>query len=164
KVHITRATLNQLGDKFEVEPGDGVSRESYLADHKVETFLIIPPKKPECKEVQKNGGTDLSSNNLEVHGADMQRSNSICCDPGSPATPSGPITRSGRPSSKMTKYVECWGADKPFANIADSTLAKNVELTVSILFLSKYAKIAICIFSVVLFILTGSSPHRLHVF
>jgi hypothetical protein len=45
------------------------------------------------------------------------------------ATPSGPPTRS-RPSSKMTKYVECWGADKPFANIAESTLAKNIELTV----------------------------------
>jgi len=44
RVHITRATLLQLGDRFEVEPGDGGSRESYLAQHKVETFLIIPPK------------------------------------------------------------------------------------------------------------------------
>ncbi|VEN55522.1 unnamed protein product [Callosobruchus maculatus] len=128
KVHITRATLNQLGDKFEVEPGDGISRETYLADHKVETFLIVPPKRPESKEVQ-NGGTGLPSNNLEVLGGDIQRSNSISCESGSPATPSGPITRTGRSSSKMTKYVECWGADKPFANIADSTLAKNVELT-----------------------------------
>ncbi|XP_029052909.2 adenylate cyclase type 2 isoform X6 [Osmia bicornis bicornis] len=34
-----------------------------------------------------------------------------------------------RPSSKMTKYVECWGADKPFANIAEATLAKNIGLT-----------------------------------
>lgn len=31
----------------------------------------------------------------------------------------------------MTKYVECWGADKPFANIAEATLAKNIGLTVS---------------------------------
>nr|CAD7269649.1 unnamed protein product [Timema shepardi] len=29
----------------------------------------------------------------------------------------------------MTKYVECWGADKPFANITESTLAKNIGLT-----------------------------------
>jgi adenylate cyclase 2 len=43
-VHITKATLDYLGDKFEVEPGGGASREAYLADHKVETFLIIPPK------------------------------------------------------------------------------------------------------------------------
>ncbi|CAH2091501.1 unnamed protein product [Euphydryas editha] len=43
------------------------------------------------------------------------------------ATPGVP-TRS-RPSSKMTKYVECWGADKPFANITDSTLAKNIGIS-----------------------------------
>lgn len=46
---------------------------------------------------------------------------------GAIATPGGPPTRS-RPSSKMTKYVECWGADKPFANITDSTMAKNIGL------------------------------------
>lgn len=46
------------------------------------------------------------------------------------ATPGGPPTRS-RPSSKMTKYVECWGADKPFANITDSKMAKNIGLAVS---------------------------------
>lgn len=45
------------------------------------------------------------------------------------ATPGGPPTRS-RPSSKMTKYVECWGADKPFANITDSKMAKNIGLAV----------------------------------
>ncbi|RYA66222.1 hypothetical protein DD592_27880 [Enterobacter cloacae complex sp. 2DZ2F20B] len=44
RVHITRATLHQLGDRFQVEPGDGIGRESYLADHKIETFLIVPPK------------------------------------------------------------------------------------------------------------------------
>jgi hypothetical protein len=37
-----------------------------------------------------------------------------------------------RSPSKMTKYVECWGADKPFANITESTLAKNIGLTVSV--------------------------------
>lgn len=44
RVHITKATLDYLGDKFDVEPGGGASREAHLADHKVETFLIIPPK------------------------------------------------------------------------------------------------------------------------
>ena len=44
RVHVTKATLLQLGDRFEVESGDGGSREGYLADHKVETYLIVPPK------------------------------------------------------------------------------------------------------------------------
>lgn len=44
RVHITKSTLLQLGDRFEVEPGDGMDRESYLADHKIESYLIIPPK------------------------------------------------------------------------------------------------------------------------
>lgn len=46
------------------------------------------------------------------------------------ATP-GPPTRN-RPSSKMQKYVECWGAEKPFANITDSKMAKNIGLAVRI--------------------------------
>ncbi|KAH9629311.1 hypothetical protein HF086_017686 [Spodoptera exigua] len=50
RVHITKATLLQLGGRFDVEPGDGASREGYLADHKVETYLIVPPKK-----VSENG-------------------------------------------------------------------------------------------------------------
>jgi adenylate cyclase 2 len=44
RVHITKARLDHLGDKFEVEPGGGATREAYLADHKIETYLIIPPK------------------------------------------------------------------------------------------------------------------------
>lgn len=122
RVHITRATLLQLGDRFEVEPGDGMSREGYLADHKIETFLIVPPKKGDESETQ-NGNVKQN-----LCGIISDRNNSIG-DMGM-ATPGGPPTRT-RPSSKMTKYVECWGADKPFANIAESTLAKNIELTSS---------------------------------
>lgn len=50
----------------------------------------------------------------------------IIRSPGGTAVP-GSVSRN-RPSSKMTKYVECWGADKPFANITDSTMAKNIGL------------------------------------
>ncbi|XP_037933392.1 adenylate cyclase type 2 isoform X2 [Teleopsis dalmanni] len=45
RVHITKKTLEFLGDKFEVEEGNGASRDTYLADHKIETYLIVPPKK-----------------------------------------------------------------------------------------------------------------------
>ncbi|KAI4479680.1 hypothetical protein M0804_010730 [Polistes exclamans] len=112
RVHITKATLLQLGDRFEVEPGDGGSRENYLAQHKVETFLIIPPKITIGHSImQKNN----EENGLENGGNSIRGP--------------GPIPTRSRPSSKMTKYVECWGADKPFANIAETTLAKNIGLT-----------------------------------
>lgn len=42
------------------------------------------------------------------------------------------ISRNRSPS-KMTKYIECWGADKPFANITESTMAKNIGLAVSVI-------------------------------
>lgn len=44
RVHITKTTLEYLGDKFDVEAGSGATREPYLADHKIETYLIVPPK------------------------------------------------------------------------------------------------------------------------
>ncbi|CAG5097767.1 Similar to Adcy2: Adenylate cyclase type 2 (Mus musculus) [Cotesia congregata] len=101
RVHVTKATLDQLENRFEVEPGSGESRDSYLADHKIETFLIIPLKKKTEESELENG---------KLSGVKSAPSRS-------------------RPGSKMTKYVECWGADKPFANIAESTLAKNIGLT-----------------------------------
>ncbi|XP_050502615.1 adenylate cyclase type 2-like isoform X2 [Diabrotica virgifera virgifera] len=116
RVHITRATLNQLGDKFQVENGEGASRENYLSDHKIETFLIVPPKKAETEA--QNGNLKPRLSNVS------ERSHSICDGNLGLSVP-----HRTRPSSKMTKYVECWGADKPFANIAESTLAKNIELT-----------------------------------
>ncbi|XP_062128322.1 LOW QUALITY PROTEIN: adenylate cyclase type 2 [Drosophila sulfurigaster albostrigata] len=44
RVHITKQTLDFLSDKFEVEQGEGGGRDAYLADHKIETYLIVPPK------------------------------------------------------------------------------------------------------------------------
>uniref|UniRef100_A0A182JXV6 adenylate cyclase n=1 Tax=Anopheles christyi TaxID=43041 RepID=A0A182JXV6_9DIPT len=290
RVHITKATLDYLGDMFEVEPGGGASRESYLADHKIETYLIVPPKKPSTdlgkpttanshtptsnlgtpspttmvqitepeeehlfpvleppktpktprtpktpddirrshasispvtipeeqeqllppspaniasgghellpppspnskqtvqinpptinEETVDNDGTAdvtsetdegelrkkscltlpvepittnghlperVGSRKLSVQGliafaerrkssssifGDMRKmsiSNIDCLRSPMVATPGGPLLRT-RPSSKMTKYVECWGADKPFANITDSKMAKNIGL------------------------------------
>ncbi|XP_044313699.1 adenylate cyclase type 2 isoform X2 [Drosophila rhopaloa] len=44
RVHITKQTMDFLGEKFEVEQGEGGNRDAYLADHKIETYLIVPPK------------------------------------------------------------------------------------------------------------------------
>ncbi|XP_060802536.1 adenylate cyclase type 2 isoform X2 [Amyelois transitella] len=207
RVHITKATMHQLGGRFEVEPGDGASREGYLADHKVETFLIIPPKKPTgfCEngrlsvttvdrkasivsslyqEVSPTRTRDnispapsqhsfvelepprvLRTESIRTTGDLSRRASvkvetkSVAFDSTTATSPGEglgngsvvkPKSRSGsiigaispimgtatpgvpsrsRPSSKMTKYVECWGADKPFANITDSTLAKNIGIS-----------------------------------
>ncbi|XP_065349214.1 adenylate cyclase type 2 [Cloeon dipterum] len=91
RVHITKATLLQLGSRFEVEPGNGGTRDALLDEHKVDTYLIIPPT--------HSGESDAT--------ADKGRGT----------------------HAKMTKYIECWGADKPFANITENMLAKNIGLT-----------------------------------
>ncbi|KAK6625225.1 hypothetical protein RUM43_005516 [Polyplax serrata] len=40
RVHISKSTLKCLNDTYEVEPGEGGSRDTYLKKHNVETFLI----------------------------------------------------------------------------------------------------------------------------
>ncbi|CAM1298160.1 ADCY7 (predicted) [Pycnogonum litorale] len=99
RVHITLATKDQLDGKFETELGEGEKRDPYIADHHVQTYIIIPPKRDFN---QFNGNTAM---NRRTNGSKY------------------------RSASKVSKYVECWGADKPFANITESTLAKNIELT-----------------------------------
>ncbi len=45
KVHISKVTMQHLGDTYEVEPGNGMSRDKYLKEQNVETFLITAPSK-----------------------------------------------------------------------------------------------------------------------
>ncbi|CAG7819624.1 unnamed protein product, partial [Allacma fusca] len=115
RVHITRETLCQLTGTYEVEPGDGHLRDSYLADRKVETFLIVPPGKD-----PRNGDRNLRSPSSasQASFSDTKNGGSVY----------GVQAGRARASSKMTKHFECWGADKPFANIAESTLAKTIGL------------------------------------
>ncbi|XP_032526667.2 adenylate cyclase type 6 isoform X1 [Danaus plexippus] len=42
RVHITKETLRYLGDDYKVEPGHGGQRNTYLKDHNIETYLIVP--------------------------------------------------------------------------------------------------------------------------
>ena len=41
RVHISRAVYDNLKGAFEVEPGNGRDRDSFLAEYKIETFLIV---------------------------------------------------------------------------------------------------------------------------
>ncbi|XP_050526248.1 adenylyl cyclase 78C-like isoform X3 [Daktulosphaira vitifoliae] len=40
RVHISKATLECLEDTYDIEPGYGENRDTYLRDHGIETFLI----------------------------------------------------------------------------------------------------------------------------
>ncbi|XP_034481214.1 adenylate cyclase type 6 [Drosophila innubila] len=42
RVHITKETLKCLDGDYEVEVGKGAERNSYLKDHQIETYLIVP--------------------------------------------------------------------------------------------------------------------------
>lgn len=44
RVHISSVTLEHLKGSYKVEPGDGQSRDSYLKEHGVVTYLVINPK------------------------------------------------------------------------------------------------------------------------
>ncbi|XP_023225852.1 Ca(2+)/calmodulin-responsive adenylate cyclase-like isoform X1 [Centruroides sculpturatus] len=43
RVHISQATLNYLHGEYEVEAAHGADRNSYLREHNVVSFFIIPP-------------------------------------------------------------------------------------------------------------------------
>lgn len=42
RIHITKETLRYLDTAYQVEPGHGGERNTYLRDHNIETFLIVP--------------------------------------------------------------------------------------------------------------------------
>lgn len=42
RVHITKETIKCLDGDYELEEGRGFERNSYLKDHQIETYLIIP--------------------------------------------------------------------------------------------------------------------------
>merc|ERR1719225_2193084 len=43
RIHITPETLMYLNGDYEVEDGNGADRHPYLEEHKIKTFLIVPP-------------------------------------------------------------------------------------------------------------------------
>ncbi|KAA8591570.1 hypothetical protein FQN60_016944, partial [Etheostoma spectabile] len=100
RVHITSETLEHLNDAYKVEDGDGQERDPYLKEHGVTTYLVINPK------VERRSPQHHYRPRHTVDGAKM------------------------RASVRMTRYLESWGAAKPFANLhhRDSMTNENGKI------------------------------------
>uniref|UniRef100_A0A671DI22 Adenylate cyclase type 4 n=1 Tax=Rhinolophus ferrumequinum TaxID=59479 RepID=A0A671DI22_RHIFE len=89
RVHITRATLALLAGAYAVEDAAMEHRDPYLRELGEPTYLVIDPRAEEEDEKGTAGGL-LST----LEGPKM------------------------RPSLLMTRYLESWGAAKPFAHLS----------------------------------------------
>ena len=63
RVHITKETLRCLDGDYEVEPGHGGERNSYLRDHNIETYLIVPG------DTYRGSGSRRPPNNFSMNGS-----------------------------------------------------------------------------------------------
>ncbi|XP_069051370.1 adenylate cyclase type 2 isoform X2 [Lepisosteus oculatus] len=100
RVHITSVTLEHLNGAYKVEDGDGQNRDPYLKEHGVITYLVINPK-GERRSPQHHFRPRHT-----LDGAKM------------------------RASVRMTRYLESWGAAKPFAHLhhRDSMTTENGKI------------------------------------
>ncbi|KAI5624115.1 adenylate cyclase type 2 isoform X1, partial [Silurus asotus] len=110
RVHITSVTLEHLNGAYKVEDGYGQERDPYLKEHGVVTYLVINPK------AERRSPQHHYRPRHTLDGAKM------------------------RASVRMTRYLESWGAAKPFANLhhRDSMTNENGKINTSDVPLGQY--------------------------
>ncbi|XP_036087153.1 adenylate cyclase type 7 isoform X2 [Rousettus aegyptiacus] len=89
RVHITEATLSHLDKAYEVEDGHGQQRDSYLKEMNIRTYLVIDPRSQQPPPPVQHL-----------------------------PKPRGEATLKMRASVRMTRYLESWGAARPFAHLS----------------------------------------------
>ncbi|XP_052598900.1 adenylate cyclase type 2 isoform X2 [Peromyscus californicus insignis] len=101
RVHISSVTLEHLNGAYKVEEGDGEVRDPYLKQHLVKTYFVINPKG------ERRSPQHLFRPRHTLDGAKM------------------------RASVRMTRYLESWGAAKPFAHLhhRDSMTTENGKIS-----------------------------------
>ncbi|XP_041098116.1 adenylate cyclase type 2-like [Polyodon spathula] len=114
RVHITSVTLEHLDGAYKVEEGDGQVRDPYLNEHGVITYLVINPK------VERRSPQHHYRPRHGLDGAKM------------------------RASVRMTRYLESWGAAKPFAHLhhRDSMTTENGKINTTCLLANGLSVIA----------------------
>nr|XP_020447993.1 adenylate cyclase type 7 isoform X2 [Monopterus albus] len=88
RVHITEATLKHLNKAYEVEEGNGHLRDLYLKELNVRTYLVIDPRSKDPSLKSRSAPKPRVNDGLKM-----------------------------RASVRMTRYLESWGAVKPFAHL-----------------------------------------------
>ncbi|XP_073320261.1 adenylate cyclase type 7 isoform X1 [Pagrus major] len=88
RVHITEATLKHLNKAYEVEDGEGHLRDPYLKELNVQTYLVIDPRSKDPSLNSRSAPKPRVNDGLKM-----------------------------RASVRMTRYLESWGAVKPFAHL-----------------------------------------------
>ncbi|XP_071065273.1 adenylate cyclase type 7 isoform X2 [Dasypus novemcinctus] len=101
RVHITEATLNHLDKAYEVEEGHGQQRDPYLKEMNIRTYLVIDPR----------------SQQPPLPGQHLPR-------------PKGDAVLKTRASVRMTRYLESWGAARPFAHLNHRESVSSSEIPV----------------------------------
>ncbi|XP_076855839.1 LOW QUALITY PROTEIN: adenylate cyclase type 7 [Brachyhypopomus gauderio] len=88
RVHITEATLKHLNKAYEVEEGNGHLRDAYLKELNIKTYLVIDPRSKDPAQNTRSIPKQRVNDGLKM-----------------------------RASVRMTRYLESWGAVKPFAHL-----------------------------------------------
>lgn len=88
RVHITEATLKHLNKTYDVEEGNGHQRDPYLKELNIKTYLVIDPRSKESSLMAPSVAKPRGSEGLKM-----------------------------RASVRMTRFLESWGAVKPFAHL-----------------------------------------------
>lgn len=88
RVHITEATLAFLADAYQVEEGNGHLRDPYLKEMNIKTYLVIDPRTKERRPKNNHLPKPRVNGGLKM-----------------------------RASVRMTRYLESWGAARPFSQL-----------------------------------------------
>ncbi|XP_042188004.1 adenylate cyclase type 2 isoform X2 [Callorhinchus milii] len=104
RVHISSVTMEHLNGAYKVEEGNGHIRDPYLKEHNIGTHLVINPK------AERRSPLHHYRHRHAADGAKM------------------------RASVRMTRYLESWGAAKPFAHLhhRDSMTTENGKINTDV--------------------------------
>ncbi|KAL1491228.1 hypothetical protein ABEB36_011857 [Hypothenemus hampei] len=102
RVHITKETLKYLGDDYEVEPGFGGERNTYLKDHNIDTYLIVAPTYRGNTTPYQNSGHSMNGNvakemRIMGHGTQHGHSSKPFSEPAE--------TRDKNPEDEVNEYL-----------------------------------------------------------